>query len=936
MATSYYVGKANQLTIGLPEDPLIRHPIVEEKLLEMMSASLRYAFGKNQSSPRKEILGNERLQELATACFDACLATGRTDFLFDEAFEYFEQGDSLGIFLETLEPFILDLRISTIPPIVVKALVLHYTSLEQDSRLEEMICHMDTRTLDIDQVTTLCKKHHLYDAMIYVWNRALNDYITPTIDLLALIVPLIEQQTLENGDTTMYAVNALKLFPYLSYTLTGRVYPTGEELSEPEATNAKAQIYYFLFLGQTVTWPKQGGKPFLTRRGSGPEPSFPYLRLILQFDASSFLSALNEAFEDPFLNESLESTRKEMGEDQVFGRTVTRQYVVSILLEVMNSTDFPPQDTIYLDMFIARNFPKFRQFVLLSGSSLHRVLVGLCNPPGEDIAEDCQLSVEYLLTVYHPPDIESLIELFTSAGFFRVLKSIFRTERQYPKLLRTYFEDEEALAAVFDCIADCLRPRSGLSDKQRKEVKRVIEQNAGKLIQIDEIRTARIINSYAPELHTDMLTSAKDDPEVQFSYLRTIMEPAEGRERGDMVRPPSVQNTDFVETYVRLMCEFAPEHVSEYVGGLQSGDLRLENVLPAMESSGAMDAAVVLMAREGRIRQAMDRLLAHLGTLETAFAAVLGAAGKGADVEASNKAVVETLESLQKYAQVGVWLCQGQMKSTRSQQPRTQISKRRPENDELNNDEMLWLDLIDTVVRIAKRSISLSLAATPASNTDQLLDTPKFLSLLRKFVQDTFSALLAATSSSQHSVSFLHVLRAFLSRASLASPSLQDLRSVLADVFDAYLYESQLLALANRLLDKDLFTHVSSVAELRQRGWRADSQTCEACGKRIWGPGAAGGIYSAWEKARAESQRRLERAREDRRLEAEGEVSAVRRGKSVDLGRPDEAAAGDEEGVGGLVLFSCRHVFHRRCLEEGVGGTGFRCAVCLEEEMVMG
>jgi hypothetical protein len=924
LATTYYVGESNKLTIGLPEDAATRHPMVEEKLVEMMLASLRYAFGKNQSAG-KEILGKEQLQELATACFGACLSMNRTDFLFDEAFEFFEQGNSAGIFLETLEPHILERRIPFIPPVVVKALITHYTSLELESRLEEMICHMDTTTLDIDQVTTLCKQHQLYDAMIYVWNRALGDYITPMIDLLTLLVPLIQNGALDNGDT-MHAVNALKIFPYLSYTLTGRVYPTGEDLAEPEASNAKAQLYYFLFLGQVVTWPKKGGKPFLTQLNSGPEPPFPYLQLILKFDAASFLSALNEAFEDSFLNGAADTlingSKQEVGEEQVFGRSVNRQYVVSILLEVMNPSDFPPQDTIYLDMFIARNLPKFPQFILLSGSALHRVLVGLCNPPGADISDDCQLSVEYLLTVYRPPDIDGMIELFTSAKFFRVLKSIFRSEQQYAKLLRIHFEDEEALEAVFDCIADCLRPRSGLSDKQRNEVKAVIGQNAKKLIGISEVRTARIVNSYAPELHGTMLAAVENYPEEKFSYLRTVLEP-ETQDGHDMShRPAIMQNTEFVETYIRLMCEYDPEHVSHYVERLQSGDLRLEKVLPAMETSGVMDAAVVLMAREGQIRQAMDRLLTHLGTLEAAFVAVLQAAPNVAELSASNKAATETLESLQKYSKVGVWLCKGQMKSSVSITKRPQ-SRRRSDKDPLNTEELLWLDLVDAVVRIAKTCIVLLHTTTTTE-----LDTAKLLVLLRKFVQDTFSALLAATSNStSHNVSFLHILRAFLSRASLASPSLADLRNVLADIFEAYRYESQLLSLANRLLDKDLFVHVDSAAKLRLRGWRPAAQSCEACGKRVWGPGAAGGIYAAWETKRAESLRKMEEERQERQ---EG-VSAVKKGKCRAVEAPREEGPGmedDDEGeaAAALVMFACRHVFHRKCLEDTA--EELVCAVC--------
>ncbi|KAL7274885.1 Vacuolar protein sorting-associated protein 8 [Rhizina undulata] len=961
LATAYYIGETNKLTIGLPDEASLRHAIVQEKLLEMMSASLRYAFGKNKNSSRTEALGKEQLQDLAAACFEACLSMDTTDFLFEETFEYFEEGSEEGIFLETLEPHILEGRISTFPPTIVKALIRHYTSLELESRLEEMICHMDTRTLDIDQVTALCKQHNLYDAMIYVWNRALGDYITPLMDLLTLMIPLVSNGVAQEQDPII-AVNALKIFPYLSYTLTGRVYPTGEDLTEPENSTAKAAIYYFLFLGTTVTWPKKGGRAFLSRHDRGPEPSFPYLRLILKFDAPSFLSVLNEAFEDPFLNGVMDFAnghKQEISEDQVFGRSVNRQYIISILLEVMSPTDFPRQDTIYLNMFIARNLPKYPQFVLLSGSALHRVLVGLCDYPSEDIADDCQLSAEYLLTVYRPPDLDQLIALFSNAGFYRVLKSIFRAEKQYARLVRIYFEDRESRDTIFDCIGDCLRPRSSLTDRQKDEVRQVIKQNARTLIETDEIRTARIINEYAPELHAVFLDSVQDRPEDQFLYLRTILEPSDGREGPELKRSAAMNNTFFVELYVRLMCEYHSQHVAEYVGKLQSGDLRLEKVLPAMEDNGVMDAAVLLMAREGQIRQAMDRLTAHMETLQAVLIGLLAAERNTRDLRPSDVAVAETLKSLKKYAQVGVWLCQGQMKNGKRLQ-KIPTPKRRSEKDPLSKEELLWLDLVDTVVRIAKNSISIlnkppvngmdiELNRSAGSKINTELDKPSIINSMRLFVQDAFSALLAATSSSQ-SVSFLRILRAFLERASIASPSLADLRNVLGGVFEAYLYEEQLLSLANRLLGKDLFVHVDEMATLRQRGWRPAGQMCEACGKRLWGPGAAGGIYGAWERTRLDSMRKLETLREQRRIEAQQvPLSAVARGKSRAMegdfkeseggnfggGEPSGEAGGGESGE--LVLFSCRHIFHRKCLDNLQANQSldwaFKCVVCGHDEM---
>lgn len=957
LATTYYSGESNKLTVGLPEEPSLRMSVVEEKLLEMMLASLRYAFGKNTNSSRTEILGQDKLRELASACFEACLSMNAMDFLFDEAFEFFEQGLSMDIFFETLEPYILSERVTVVPTPIIKSLLTHYASLGLEERLEEMVCHLDTRTLDIDQVTKLCKQHALYDAMIYVYNRALDDYIIPLIDLLSLVLPPWNGEGAENQHG-MNAVSALKVFPYLSYTLTGRVYPTGDDLSEIAAANSKAQIYYFFFNGSTVRWPRGSKTAFKTSQDAQSEPPYPYLHLILKFDAPSFLSALNEAFEDPFLNGYTQSDALDerdiqaLSEDQLFGRSLNRQYIVNILMEVMDPDNFPAHDYIYLYMFIARNVPKFPQFLILPGSMLHKVLVGLCNPPGEDIAGDCELSVETLLTVYRPPDMDVFVELFSNAHFYRVLKTIFRAEKQYARLLKACFDDEDAPEAVFDCIYDCLRPGNSLQDRQLTEVKRVIREQAVKALHIDLFRTAHMIELYAPDLHPSMLAALEEQPRDQFLYLGAILEPetTDGGEKPDLKRPKSKEYKEFAEKYIQLMCKFDPDHVSDYAGRLQSGDLRLEKVLPAMESSGVMDAAVVLMAREGQIRQAMDRLLAHLTTLETAFVSVVTAAPNVEDIAGANQAATETVQSLQKYARVGVWLCQGQMKTAHALQKPAAKGRRRPINDELTKEEVLWLDILDTVVRVAKKCMGVlrskdSNATTPtAESTEQEpfaddLQRPELIQSVRQFVQETFSTLLVSTSSSAstatNTVSFLHVLRAFLSRASLASPSLADLRSVLQDVFEAYAFEKQVLALENQLLNKDLFGKVEEASRRRQRGWRPASQSCEHCGKRMWGAGAPRGIYAAWERVRAEKLRRAEQAREQRRLEADAGGTKLKGKGKLDEGGDVKDETEDDAG-GALIVFNCSHAFHRKCLVEQIAAqqpsaaedVAFRCIIC--------
>ncbi|KAJ4297292.1 Vacuolar protein sorting-associated protein 8 [Collariella sp. IMI 366227] len=695
LATSYYTGDANKLTVGLPEDPELRHSMVQDKLMEIMSASLKYAFGQRQkNNPSAD---DNHLRELAQTCFVACMSVDDGDFLFDEMYEWYEDAGVEGIFLETLEPYILDGTITAVPPSIVKATVAHFVSKGWESRLEEMICHMDTATLDLDQITQLCKQHSLYDALIYVWNQAMSDFVTPLFDLLALLVPLMQNGHYSGTpDAEISGVSALKIFPYLSYALTGRVYPTGEPLPEDVAQQGKAELYWLLFSGKSITWPKDSNKRLLTRPKQSQEPSFPYLRLILNFDAASFLSALNEAFEDSFLNDSPEkaaisSSGRDLPEEQIFGLTVNRQYIVSILMEIMNSSDFTPNETIYLDMFIARNLPKYPQYLLFTGSTLTKVLVGLCKYPGKDLAEDAQLSAEYLLSVYQPPDVTELIPLFKEAGFYRILKRIYRVDRQYGKLVQTYFEDPEDQDAIFNCIEVYLRPQAGLSKRQIRDIHQVIKENSAEFVDIDPAMAAKTIARHAPELHQHILDSVVEEPGLQYAYLKTILEP----EKENVIARST--DRDLIEQYLRLKCKFDPEHVSDYVGLVQSSNLRLEQLLPTMEETGVIDAAVILMAKEGQVQEAMGRLVKHLETLESALQGLLAGAGSEDDSGHLQSSAEELVHALRKFVLVGIWLCQGQTKTARAA-----VSSRRgrksPADGALSPDENLWVDLIDTSV----------------------------------------------------------------------------------------------------------------------------------------------------------------------------------------------------------------------------------------------
>ncbi|KAF2736629.1 hypothetical protein EJ04DRAFT_153543 [Polyplosphaeria fusca] len=956
LATSYYVGDTDKLTVGLPDDDKTRHVMVQEKLLEMISASLRYAFSREDDTGSEA--RNQRLLNLASACFTGCMSMEELDFLFEDVYDAFEDGSTEQVFFETLEPYILDGQVTSVPPNVLKDLITTYASRGRAAKLEDIICRLSSDTMDINQIATLCQQYNLYDALIYVWTRAIGDFITPLTNILTLI-KLLDFDRSEDETQNVYLASAMKVFPYLSYTFTGRVYPGGDFMDNDQAYSSKKDMYRFLFSGKNLAWPPGSGDLFLTRTDKGEEPSFPYLRMVLGFDAASVMSMLNEAFEDNFLNgdQDVSNGQHINGAQRSSAFTPTRQYIVNTLIGIMTPEEFDIEDIIYFYMFVARNLPKYPQHIILPGTSLNRILVGLCNYPTEIVKEDCQLSVEYLLSVYHPPNTQSLVPLFEKAGFHRVLKSVYRSSQQWAKLLETYFDDTSSDQDVFNCIVDCLRPGRALIKKQVNEVKAVIVKRAQHLVAIDASRAAQTLRQYASDLLQPVLDALDDGSNSQYQYLKALIEP--NLPVSDESQTPSDLPPGFIERYVQLLCKYDKAHVADFVSFLSSGDLRLDPVLPALEHSGVVDAAVILMARDGIVQGAMARLVKHLGTLETALTGLIKAAVETPDAANTEEAVEDLLHDIQRYIKVGIWLCQGQTRSA-ERTPESLINRRKSaygdvKEEDLVLDELLWLDLVDKVVALTKdvsSAVSELLAILSSSKTiaPRPVDAGRITSTLRSSVQQTFSALLASTtaplansvpvqstssseraprprkSQSPTNPSFLRILRTFLTRASYSSPSLADLRSVLAEIFSAYTFEETILSLANRFLDKEGFAQVEEIAELRQCGWRPKGQVCEGCKKRAWGPGAGGAIWEAWEhRGQAEMERR--------RAEAD-EGPSKGKGKSTQQG-----GASNEGGPDSLVVFACRHLWHKQCLEKAMAGSDevnslregrkLKCPICV-------
>ncbi|KAJ7188186.1 Golgi CORVET complex core vacuolar protein 8-domain-containing protein [Mycena filopes] len=800
LTRSYYVGDAPGNSNGLPDDPTGRREVVGQKMRDLMVASTRYAFSEERmtdethSTPDGRGVDRTALFEgLVASCARACVALDDFDFLFEDLFSQYEDAGISRIFLLQLEVFVLSSDIRHVPPRITQRLVALHDDDGRPDLVERIIWHMDPTCLDINQAIHLCETHHLYDALIYVYTRALRDYVAPVVALLGLIRKVeLHRKTsaegvLEGDSMETVILNSYKIYPYLANCLSGLSYPSEEPLPEEEAAQAKKDVYTFLFFGRSSMWPPgDGGKLVLTSDEEGVvEPTYPYARLLLRFDSESFLHSLDIAFEDSYLND----------ESQGMSRLV----VIRILLEILSSGNMPSSDVTFTNIFVARNVPKYPQFLqTLQPSLLHGILVRLAEDSDADTRQDRQLAAEYLLSVYNPHESDRIIHLFESAGFYRILRSWYRLEQQWVPLLSTYFDDEDLRASEVFSNVDGILETSARNNKGviPPDILASIAAALPQLLDASITSTAALVDKHTPDLH-----EADHD---RFVYLRHILGPppppdkeypTHSRSSGPSLNPPK----QLRQLFISLQCRYHPHDVVHVLRFFPADLLDWPEVIQICESKEVYDAVVWALNWRGDPRDALMK--AEIFEKRLTLRVV--------EVFSGNTSQHGPLGG------TGIEICLERSQGASA----TEVPL-----------EDIWFQLLSSQINCVQ-SVS-ACASDPAPDEANLLD--KTLSTLRSLVQDTFGALVSISST--RAVSFPRLFKRLVTSATDASTGTQytEFRTILTGMLESYRSDGDMLTISKNLVDRDLFETVAEATRERARGWAAQSRICTACRKPLY------------------------------------------------------------------------------------------------------
>ncbi|KAG5009010.1 hypothetical protein JHK87_017525 [Glycine soja] len=696
MGMTLYDGHAHGV-VDLPRTLDAVHEAIMPFLMELLTSYVDEVFsyisvafcnqiGKldqsNDSNSRSNSVHSEIKEQYARVggvAVEFCCHIKRTDILFDEIFNKFVDVQQRETFLELLEPYILKDMLGSLPPEIMQELVEYYSTKGWLQRVEQCVLHMDISSLDFNQVVRLCREHGLYSALVYVFNKGLDDFRAPLEELFAV---------LQNSRKESATALGYRMLVYLKYCFTGLPFPPGRGSIPPtRLPSLRRELVEFL-LKDSCTPKSQTVSDFVYRR--------PHLNLylLLKLDTEATLDVLRCAFmEDGISNASSsspDSANKPITEAKKENDNVNKtqnalvQNTVDALIQIIDMNivptdktsssgddelikDCPSKDIGYLFEFIA-------YYVALQRAKISK---GVLCQILEYLTSDSQFSTNVSVQGSSPKNREkqvlALLEILPEsdwdasfvldvcerAKYHQVCGLIHSIRHEYVAALDSYMKDADEPVHAFSFIN---RAFSQLTDNDHAAFRSAVIFRIPELVELSREGAFHMVISHFSNESSRIITDLHCHPRSLFLYLKTLIElhlfgtldlsnlrkdgtmnPLNGRQVKDhpqgvrdylenisnfpkyMRENPIRVPDDLIELYLELLCKYEGGSVLKFLEMFDS--YRVEHCLRLCQEYGIIDASAFLLERVGDVGSALSLTLSDLYDkfveLDTAVEAVV-------------------------------------------------------------------------------------------------------------------------------------------------------------------------------------------------------------------------------------------------------------------------------------------------------------------------
>eukprot|EP00736_Rhodelphis_marinus_P006372 Rmarinus@m.27921 len=647
--------------------------VASQKLVELLTvyinlsmASAKAALGAASVVGVKTDDAATPFKTLAALAIDYCVTINRLDLLFYDLHAKFREGGQEAAFLTQLEPYILHDKLTHLAPEVMQSFVNYYQENNWLARVEQCILKMNIPSLDFQQVVKLCRKHHLYSALIYVFNTGCNDYIIPLEDLFDAVSS--EKKSGAGKDVSLLSTgvgsdekgsdsHGYKLLLYVSYCLKGQAFPSG--LIQPDQYPVvRAEILRFLF-----------------EKGDAKHP-YARIRTMIKIDAKDFFDVITPAFDDPpvppagvDISKLACPSRQELfsilaslivpNDELIYGagahreaENATGQKVSPVRPDAPKTASFLRDNYEFSSLAIDAFF-KFTASSLIRGriscdqEMIHKLLffftVGiafeldqLMVQSNEGVARGRE---QLLVDILHVLPAGSFNEnrflpVMERNGFYSAALFLYKRRKNPQKIVECYLNVKGEEAGVFNYV-DFVMRSAETAEQTKADIKRIILSKLDCLISVDPERTAALVLQHFRDDNESVLQGLESNPQLQYLYLKAVMNSDAAQEavEDDHEEPTHSHTRDrsgsssdednpmrngngssnmiritwpMRELYIRRMCQFEPSKVYSFL--ISATGYQLDACLKICQEEEIMDATAHLLERTGDIAGALKLL----------------------------------------------------------------------------------------------------------------------------------------------------------------------------------------------------------------------------------------------------------------------------------------------------------------------------------------
>ncbi|KAL0454931.1 UNVERIFIED_CONTAM: Vacuolar protein sorting-associated protein 8, partial [Sesamum latifolium] len=662
MAMTLYDGAAPGV-IDLPKNLDDIQRIVMPYLVELLQSYVSEVFSyisvacNNQTG---ELDQSDEIKEQYTrvggVAIEFCVHIRRTNILFEDILSKFDDAHHKETFLELLEPYILKDMLGSLPPAIMQALVEHYSKRGWLQRIEQCVLHMDILSLDFNQVVLLCREHRLHCALIYLFNKGLDDFRTPLEELLVVLRNSIR----ENATCLGYRV-----LVYLKYCFKGLAFPPGRgNLSPTRLPSLKKELLHFLLEDSSA--PNSWGVTRLP-----PNRAYANLLHLLELDTEATLEVLKCAFTDVELPKSTHSFPESITfnvESDESQKLV--QKVVDILSDILDASYFQAGNPVcsndvdlvelwpskkdvahmfdFIAYYIAHEQAKVPRDILSQILEYLTSEINLSDMSGMtiEVFKRRERQLLSLLQVVPETDWDApyLLYLSEKAQFHQVCGYIHAIRHQYVAALDSYMKANHEPVYAFSFIHDMLRL---LSNGEFDAFESAVISRIPDLFKLSREATYILIIDHFSGRAQYIFSELRSHPESLFLYLKTVNEVhttgnlnlsclgkvevvdfpsarrAEQQSTGvqaylktvssslKLLHNNQVNMTDeMTELYFELLCRYDRDSVLKFLETSES--YRVEHCLHLCQEYGIIDAASFLLERVGDVGSALLLILSDV------------------------------------------------------------------------------------------------------------------------------------------------------------------------------------------------------------------------------------------------------------------------------------------------------------------------------------